>query len=156
MPEEPEAALALLVSATLSPGAIVPLHPVPVSEWIEGRIGKRFIGTVKGSCFKLGLLPMIGRKLYVRGSVVVIVGEVEGQNVHVNLRLPIFVSAFLIAFTLMVAAGLVLSFFGPSNGAAVQLLLALILVFPSLVVAGFFRREASLAEQALRHVLRVS
>ena len=50
--------------------------------------------------------------------------------------------------------GLDLSFFGPFAGHPIQVLLALALVLPLLVVGGFFRREARLAEQALREVFR--
>ena len=52
------------------------------------------------------------------------------------------------------AGGLTLSFFGPLTGHPLQALLALALVLPLLVAGGFFRREARLAEQALREVFR--
>jgi hypothetical protein len=59
----------------------------------------------------------------------------------------------MVAFTLAVAGVFVLSFFGPSRGSGVQLVLALALVLPTLIVGWFFRNEAALAEQTLQQVL---
>ena len=83
----------------------------------------------------------------------VIVGEVEGFSVDVNLRPPLFVLLFLAALTVVVSSTLALSFFGPMRGQPILLVLALALALPFLVVGWFFSRDASLAEQALRQVL---
>ena len=155
-PEASEAALSRLSSVTIEPQSIAPMHPVPVSAWVAQHVGKRFVGKVGGSRFKLGLMPQVGERIYVRGSVVVIVGEVQGHTVNAKLRLPVFVSAFLALYSIAVAAVLLLSFFGPSNGPVVHLLLAAALVLPTAIVFMFFRKEAALAEQRLRQVLGCS
>ena len=106
-----------------------------------------------GSRFKLALLQTPGAKFRVRGSIVVIVGQVEGFSVDVNLRPPLFVLLFLAAFTVVVSSALALSFFGPMRGQPILFVVALALALPFLVVGWFFSREAILAEQALRKVL---
>jgi hypothetical protein len=151
--ESPELVLGRLSAAVLPVEAIAPVGPVRLSAWIAGHVGKRFVGRVDGPGFKLGLLPEAGTRFQVRGSVVVIVGKVEGGTARVTLRPPVFISVFLAAFASVMAGALALSFFGPLNGHMVQAALALALVLPSLIVVRFFRREATLAEHAIRQVL---
>lgn len=151
--ESPDVVLGRLSAVALSPGRIAPRKPVRMNEWIGQHAGKRFVGQVQGSSFKLALLPPPGVKFQVRGSVVVIVGKVEGHWARAVLRLPYFISGFLLAFGFALAGGLALSFFGPLRGHPVQAVLALALISPFAVVGWFFRREAHLAEQALRQVL---
>ena len=151
---EPAASvLGRLAAVVLPTGAIAPLELVRVDDWIGQQAGKRFIGRVEGSSFKLGLLPTQGARFRVRGSLVVIVGKVEGRCARIVLRLPRFISAFLIVFALTVSAALAFSFFGPLAGHPIQAVLALALILPFAVVGGFFRREALRAEQTLRQVL---
>ena len=152
--ESAQLVLGRLSALVLDTEAIAALEPARMSDWMTRHAGKRFVGTVRSSGFKLGLLPAPGTRFRVRGSVVVIVGSVEGRTVRVRLRPPLFVSAFLLSFTATMGGGLALSFFGPLAGHPLQALLALALVLPLLVVGGFFRREARLAEQALREVFR--
>ncbi len=153
MSETDEIVLSRLSSVVLSTGAIAPLKPVRVNEWIGQHAGKRFVGRVEGSNFKLGLLSTPGSKFQVRGSVVVIVGKVEGRSAQIVLRLPYFISVFFVVFALAMVSVLVLSFFGPLSGNPLQVVLVLALILPFVIVGGFFRREALLAEQALRQVL---
>ena len=152
--EPPPAVLRRLSDVVLPADVLAPWRPVRLEEWKAQQAGKRFVGKVEGASFKLGLIPRSQAGIRVRGSVVVVVGKVEGQVVEAKLRPPLFVSVFLAAFTLFTAVALALSFLGPANGPAIELLLALILVLPNLLVAAFFRREGGLAEQALREVLQ--
>ena len=145
--ESAQLVLGRLSALVLDTEAIAALEPARMSDWMTRHAGKRFVGTVRSSGFKLGLLPAPGTRFRVRGSV-------EGRTVRVRLRPPLFVSAFLLSFTATMGGGLALSFFGPLAGHPLQALLALALVLPLLVVGGFFRREARLAEQALREVFR--
>ena len=149
----PEVVLDRLSAVVLPIKAIAPLRPVRVRDWISQQAGKRFVGSVDGSCFKLALLQTPGAKFRARGSVVVIVGKVEGLSVDVNLRPPLFLLLFLAAFTVVVCSALALSFFGPMRGHPILLVLALALALPFVVVGWLFSREAALVEQAFRQVL---
>ena len=151
--ESPGVVLDRLSAVVLPARAIAPLRPVRVRDWISQHVGKRFVGNVDGSRFKLALLQTPGAKFRARGSIVVIVGKVEGLSVDVNLRPPLFVLLFLAAFTVVVSSALALSFFGPMRGHPILLVLALALALPFVVVSWLFSREATLAEQALRQVL---
>jgi hypothetical protein len=151
--ESPELVLGRLSAVVLPSGAIAPLKPVRLNEWISQHAGKRFVGRVDGQSFKLGLLSTPGAKFQVRGSVVVIVGTLEGRSIRIVLRPPLFVSLFLVAFALVMAGGLALSFFGPLSSHPIQAALVLALLLPFVIVGVFFRREALLAELALRQVL---
>ena len=142
-----------LSAVVLPVKAIAPLRPVRITDWISQHVGKRFIGSVDGSRFKLALLQTPGAKFRVPGSIVVIIGEVEGFSVNVSLRPPLFVLLFLAALTAVVSSTLALSFLGPMRGQPILLVLALALALPFLVVGWFFGRDATLAEQALRQVL---
>ena len=154
--EAPEVVLGRLSAIVLPIEAAVPLRPVRIADWMGEYVGKRFVGRVEGSRFKVSLLPSSAARFRARGSVVIIAGRVQSGSVQVNLRLPLFLSMFMVAFTLAVASVLALSFFGPSRGSGVQVLLALALVLPILIVGWFFRREAALAERALQQVLTQS
>jgi hypothetical protein len=133
---------------------IAPRRPVRVTDWVSQHRGKRFVGTIEGQRFKLGILRTPSDGFRWRGSVVVIVGSVEGQSLHVRLRPPLFILAFLSVFAAVMSLVLVLSFFGPVNTAVVHLLLLCGLVLPIAVVVWFFHREAAEAEQALRQAIK--
>jgi len=149
----PENVVARLSAVVLSNAAIAPLKPVRVEEWLDQFHGKRFFGRVHGTKFKLGLIPARGLGVRVRGSIVVIVGTVDPGAVRARLRPPIFMASFLALFAVLVGGALVLSFFGPGNSRWVQAILVAALALPFAVVGGFFRREATLAEQTLRQVV---
>jgi hypothetical protein len=151
--ESPGVVLDRLSAVVLPAKAIAPLRPVRVRDWISQHVGKRFVGSVDGSRFKLALLQAPGARFRARGSIVVIVGKVEGLSVDVNLRPPLFVSLLLAAFAVSIGSALALSFFGPMRGHPILFVLALALALPFVAVGWFFNREAALAEQALRQVL---
>lgn len=148
-----EAAAAHLSAAILPVSAIASLKPVRVSDWIARHRGKRFIGYFDGSRFKLVLLQTSRARFRLRGSVVVIVGSVEDHGVRACLRPPWFILGFLLVFSAALSAALALSFLGPSHLPMLQAAMALALVMPIGIVAWFFAREATQAEQALRQVV---
>jgi hypothetical protein len=151
--ESGEALVARLSAVVLPTRTVAPLKPVQIADWVANHRGKRFVGNIEGKYFKLGLLQEPGAGLRWRGSVVVIVGSFENRSLRVRLRLPLFVLAFLGFYATALSAAFALSFFGPANTPTVHWLLAGALVFPIAVVAWFFRREASEAEQALRQAV---
>lgn len=148
--ESPEVVLNRLSAVVLPAEAIAPLRPVRVGDWVTQYAGKRFVGSVDGSRFKLGLLQTPGAKFRLRGSSVVIIGKVDGHSVNICLRPPVFILVFLAAFAVVGGSALALSFSGPMSGSPILLLLALALALPFAVVARFFGREARLAEHTLR------
>ena len=83
----------------------------------------------------------------------VIVGSLDEHAIKACLRLPFFTLGFLAIYVLCVLAGLVLSFFGPSNLLIVQVPMALALIIPMALVFWLFRREAAEAEQAIRETV---
>lgn len=141
-----------LAAAVLPAAAFTPFKSVRMVDWIAGLEGKRFVGSLEGQRFKLGLLQERSARIRRRGSVVVILGKFEGNSLQVRLRPPLFVLAFLGVYAVAVSAALALSFHGPANTPAVHLLLAGGLVVPVAIVVWSFRREANAAEQALREV----
>jgi hypothetical protein len=151
--ESREILVARLSAAVLPTRTIAPLRPVQIADWVASHRGKRFVGTIEGQCFQLGLLQVPNAGFRWRRSVVVIVGSFEGRSLRVRLRLPLFVLAFLGVYATAMSAVFALSFFGPANTPPVHWLLACALVFPIAVVVWFFRREASDAEQALRQAV---
>jgi hypothetical protein len=155
--ESPETLITRLSATVLSTEAITPLCPRPnrVTDWLSHFKGKRFVGSIEGQRFKLGLLqaPSIGGLRYRGSVVVVIIGSIESQLLKIQLRPPLFMLAFLGFFTVAMSAGLVLSFFRATNAPVVHLLLAFGLVSPIAIVVWFFRREATEAEQVLRQVI---
>jgi hypothetical protein len=151
--ESCDALVARLSATVLSTEAIAPFRPALVTDWISQHRGKRFVGTIDGQSFKLGLLPVPSAGFRRRGSVVVIVGSIEDQSIRARLRPPLFIMGFLSAFTAAMSAVFVLSFFGPMNTPVVHLLLACGIALPIAVVVWFFRREAAEAEQSLRQVI---
>jgi hypothetical protein len=151
--ESRETLVARLSAVILPTRAVAPLKPVRVVDWVAQHRGKRFVGTIEGQHFKLGVVQEPSAGFRWRGSVVVIVGSIEGQSLRVRLRPPVFILAFLGAFATAMSAVLALSFFGPSNTPTVHWLLACGLVLPVAVVVWFFRREASEAEHALRQAI---
>lgn len=142
-----------LRAAVLPTTAIVALAPVRVADWIAQYKGKRFVGSIDGARFKLGFLPTPGAKFRVRGSVVVVVGTIDVHAVRAQLRPPLFVLIFLAVFASVVAGALALSFLAPQPVRWLQGALVPTLVFPFVVVAAFFRREAAAAEHALRETV---
>jgi hypothetical protein len=151
--ESRETLVARLSAAVLPIRTVAPLRPVQIADWVASHRGKRFVGTIDGQYFKLGLLQEPSAGFRWRGSIVVIVGSFEGRSLRVHLRLPLFVLAFLGVYATAMSAVFALSFFGPANTPTVHWLLACALVFPIAVVVWFFRREASEAEQALRQAV---
>lgn len=141
-----------LVAVVLPAAAFTPFQSVRMADWVAGVEGKRFVGSIDGQHFKLGLLQERGASVRRRGSVVVILGRLEGNSLQVHLRPPLFVLAFLGIYAVAVSAALALSFFGPANTPTVHWLLACGLFFPFAIVVWSFRREANAAEQALREV----
>ncbi len=151
--ESPGAVIDRLSAVVLSTNAIAPLRPVGVKDWVDQFAGKWFIGSVEGARFKLGLLQAPGTRFRVRGSVVVIIGEVADHSVDVKLRPPLFILLFLTVFAVVVGGALALSMFGPMREQPILVLPALALALPFMVVGWFFNREAALAEQTLRRLL---
>ena len=139
---QPREAVAARLSAAVLP-VVVSLKPVRISDWIAQQQGKRFVGNFDGSRFKLRLLQTSSGRFLVRSGVVVIVGRVEDHSFQARLRPPFFIIGFLAVFAVALSAGLVLSFFGPANLRTLQAAMALTLVMPFVVLAWFFRREAT-------------
>lgn len=142
-----------LAATTLPIGAVAPLRPVRIADWVAQHRGKRFIGNIEGQHFKIGLLQKPGARFRWRGNVVVIIGFIEGQTLQARFRLPISILAFLCVFATAMSAVLVLSYFGPTNTTLMHGLLAGCLVLPIGLVAWLFRRETDEAEHALRQVM---
>jgi hypothetical protein len=127
--------------------------PVRVSDWLRQFRGRTFVGDITASRFKLALLPPQGGRFRARGMAAVMVGTIEDGTVLAHIRPPLFNLFFSAVFTLVVTAAFVLSFYGPSNGPAVRLMLAALLVLPLSALAWSFFREARRVEKALRSAL---
>lgn len=150
--DPPDTVRERLRTAVLPTNAVIALAPMRLGDWIVQYKGKRFVGDVGKTNFKIGFLPAPTR-FGVRGSVVVVVGQLSAQLLTARLRPPLFVRVFLAFFALLMMGALVLSFLAPAQAWSVQAVLAFALIFPCAVVIAFFRREAKAAEQALRSVV---
>ncbi|HEX7728969.1 MAG TPA: hypothetical protein VF392_08030 [Terracidiphilus sp.] len=116
---------------------------------------KPLVGRVNGRRFKAVLRGDIGRRIATRRGQVIIAGTIEGSTVHVTLRPPLFSVIWVVLWTILAAAGLVLSFFGPARFAPVQLVILGMLVLPWAVILPFYRRETYLVRAQLRQIFPV-
>jgi len=129
------------------------MTPMKISDWLARYDGKTFVGIVKEDRFKVMLIGGANGRVRWRGGNAVIVGTIRANAVSASLRPPIFASAFLILWCLILCCAIVLSFFGPSNTWLVRLLLAGMLFLPTAIFFVAFAFEARRASAALQRIL---